>query len=109
MSSSFAITHIEPTPTFTLYHLDTPKRGATAIVFFRHGPTDLEPSLAMLAQHRQRFDFEVESAPVSDETDPRLRTACRIRALTLSSRPPRPRPVDRTRTLHAIPPLLAAK
>ncbi|MEM9456647.1 MAG: hypothetical protein AAGF11_20885 [Myxococcota bacterium] len=109
MSSSFTITHIEPTPTFTLYHLDTPKRGATAIVFFRHGPTDLEPSLAMLAQARQRFDFEVEPVPVSDDADPRLRTACRIRALTLSSRGLRPRATARVRTHQQDPPCIAAE
>lgn len=86
MSSSFAITHIEPTSTFTLYHLDTPKRGATAIVFFRDGPSGLEPSLATLAEHHQRFDFEVDPSAPLDDTDPRLRTACQIRALTLSPR-----------------------
>lgn len=86
MSSSFSITHIEPTSAFTLYHLDAPKRGATAIVFFRDGPADLEPSLATLARHKQRFDFEPDPIPSSREPDPRLRTACHIRALTLSPR-----------------------
>ena len=86
MSSSFFVTRVEPTPTFTLYHLDSPKRGATAIVFFRDRPADLEPSLATLARNRQRFDFEAEPGAV-DDPDPRLRTACRIRALTLCTRP----------------------
>ncbi len=83
MSRSFSITHIEPTETFTLYHLDTPKQGATAIVFFRCEPADLEPSLATLAHARRRFDFEVETEPEPLEQDLRLRTACRIRSLTL--------------------------
>ncbi len=81
--SSFSITHIEPTSTFTLYHLDAPKRGVTAIVFFRHGPSELEPTLATLAQHRQRFDFEIEPSSSPPGSDPRLRRACRIRAVTL--------------------------
>lgn len=84
--SSFSITHIEPTSTFTLYHLDTPKRGATAIVFFRHGPSELEPTLATLAQHRLRFDFEIEPGSSPPDSDPRLRRACRIRAVTLCPR-----------------------
>lgn len=85
MTSSFCITHVEPAPGFTLYHLDAPKRGATAIVFFREGPADLEPSLATMARHRLRFDFEVEPQAPPAGHDPRLRHACQIRALTLSS------------------------
>lgn len=84
MTSSYRITHIEPTSAFTLYHLDSPKQGATAIVFFRAAPAGLEPTLAALFHQRLRFDFETESdGPLGD--DPRLRCACRVRAVTLGS------------------------
>ena len=82
MSRSFAITHVEATATFTLYHLDTPMHGANAIVCFRAAPAGLEPTLAMLARKRLRFDFEVEPGP-SPSDDPRLGDACQIRAVTL--------------------------
>lgn len=85
MSSSFCITHVEPTSTFTLYHLDAPKQGATAIVFLHSAPVELEPTVATLHRHGLRFDFEIDPWP-APPGDPRLRTACRIRALTLSPR-----------------------
>lgn len=85
MPQSFRITHVEATPSFTLYHLDAPKQGTTAIVFLRSAPVELEPTLATLHRQGVPFDFEIEPW-ASPPGDPRLRTACRIRALTVSPR-----------------------
>jgi len=85
MTRSYCITHVEPTPSYTLYHLDAAKQGVTAIVFLRAAPVELEPTLATLHRQGLRFDFEIDPWPTPPR-DPRLRTACRIRALTLSPR-----------------------
>ena len=82
MPNVFHITHVEATPRFVLYHLDAHKQGARAIVSFRREPTELEPTLAILHRSRSGFDFEIDPRPLADD-DPRLRGACRIRALVL--------------------------
>lgn len=86
MPTVFHITHIEATPRFVLYHLDGAKQGIDAIVSFRRAPEQLEPTLAMLHRRHVGFDFEIETEPNEwPFEDPRLRTACRVRALTLPS------------------------
>ncbi|MCA9649509.1 MAG: hypothetical protein KC501_06345 [Myxococcales bacterium] len=82
MPAVFHITHVEATARFVLYHLDAAKEGASAIVSFRHAPTELEPTLAMLHRWGRGFDFEIDPHPVTED-DPRLRGACRIRALVM--------------------------
>ncbi len=83
---AFRIIHVEPTTQFTLYHLDTPKLGVTAIVSFRAAPTELEPTLTTVHRNRLCFDFEIETSRAAPHDDPRLQTAAEIRALTLSHR-----------------------
>ncbi len=84
--STFHITHVEPTTTFTLFHLDVPKQGVTAIVSFRDAPNELEPTLTTVHRKRLGFDFEIDSGRTPHSDDPRLQTACEIRTLTLPSR-----------------------
>lgn len=86
MSDVFHITHVEATAGYVLYHLDAHKHGASAIVSFRRDATELEPTLAMLHRWGHGFDFEVDPRPLPDD-DPRLRGACRIRALVLGRAP----------------------
>ncbi len=83
---SFCITHLETTPTFTLYHLDGTKRGYSKIVYFHDDPVDLQPVLGPLHRNHTRFDFEIEPLHPNPDADPRLATACRLRALTLFPR-----------------------
>lgn len=87
MSAQFRIVRIESTSGFVLYHLDSPKQGHTAIASLRGRPCELAPTLASLYRNREGFDFEIEPGALPTEVvdDPRLRTACCVRSLTLNS------------------------